>query len=128
MDKSKPREDVTSVKIQECQKWSKQHPVGRRKEYRGYEGAENQSKILFDCTFSKGASGSPGFIISSHMPYIVTMLLRGYPDWLYDENVSKKEKTGIQDGYTFEQGVCLSEVYDDMKVRNPELCLEIFGA
>ncbi|KAK3610941.1 hypothetical protein CHS0354_016701 [Potamilus streckersoni] len=128
-DRSKPREDITSSKIQECQAWSKRHPVGCRKVYRGYEGAENPSKILFDCTFSKGASGSPGFIISSHnhMPYIVTMLLCGYPDWLYDERVSDKEKTCIQDGYTFEQGVRLTEVYNDMKVRNPELCLEIFG-
>ncbi|KAL3870645.1 hypothetical protein ACJMK2_038692 [Sinanodonta woodiana] len=127
-DKTNPR-DLTESEIKQCQIWSKQHQIGCRENYRGYEGAADPRKILFDCsaTFNKGASGSPGFIVSSHdkMPYVVSMLLRGYPDWYHDEKV--KEKMCIPREYSFEQGVRITEVYKDMKANNPGLCSEIFG-
>ncbi|KAK3598087.1 hypothetical protein CHS0354_036984 [Potamilus streckersoni] len=127
-DKTNPRH-VTHSMIEQYQTFSKQNLIGCLEKYRGYDGAEDPRKILFDCstTFNKGASGSPGFIISSHdkLPYVVSMLLRGYPDWYHDEEM--KEKRCIPHGYTFEQGVRITEVYKHMKDHNPRLCSEIFG-
>ncbi|KAK3594206.1 hypothetical protein CHS0354_030638 [Potamilus streckersoni] len=128
-DRSTPKENLTGKMFKKLQHWSMQHQVGSQIKRPGYTGADNGSKVLFDCTFNKGASGSPGFIVSKHdhMPYVVTMLLRGYPDWLYDDTVPQEEKITIPKEYIFEQGVCLTEICYDMRFRDPGLAEDIFG-
>ncbi|CAG2239822.1 unnamed protein product [Mytilus edulis] len=80
-----------------------------------YSDIENKDKILFHCASKHGASGALGIMVDkrSNEPHGVLMLLRGYPNFLY-ENISftDADKTNF---LIVEQGVLLSSVYDDMK-------------
>lgn len=79
-----------------------------------YSDIENKEKILFHCASKHGASGALGIMVDkrSNEPHGVLMLLRGYPNFLY-ENISftDADKTNF---LIVEQGVLLSSVYDDM--------------
>ncbi|KAK3598089.1 hypothetical protein CHS0354_036985 [Potamilus streckersoni] len=94
----------------------------------GFDGVEDQHHQLLHCTFEKGAWGAPGVWISpaDHMPYVVLMLLRGFPDWYYDEKAPQELKFAIPKHYCVEQGVCMLEIYNAMMQKNPFLCQEIF--
>lgn len=80
-----------------------------------YSDIENKDKILFHCASKHGASGALGIMVDkrSNEPHSVLMLLRGYPNFLY-ENISftDADKTNF---LIVEQGVLLSSVYDDIK-------------
>lgn len=89
---------------------------------------DRSDRFLFHCTFSKGASGSPGVVVlADGRVVVVTMLLRGFPDWYYDPNLPQDVKDIWPKQYCVEQGSNMMIVYDKMMANNPALCQEIFG-
>lgn len=84
----------------------------------------NLNRYLFHCRMSNGASGSPGIIIVNGEAVVVTMLLRGYPGWYY-ENSEMRAKW--EESFCIEQGANMMSVATAIKDKNQELFQEIFG-
>ncbi|VDI50676.1 Hypothetical predicted protein [Mytilus galloprovincialis] len=98
--------------VKNSKEWAASKGIDVRNEY---SDIENKDKILFHCASKHGASGALGIMVDkrSNEPHGVLMLLRGYPNFLY-ENISftDADKTNF---LIVEQGVLLSSVYDDME-------------
>ena len=94
----------------------------------GFNGIEQSSRILFHCSFEKGGSGSPGIdVTDGQEAVVVTMLLRGYPDWYYDPNIDQSLKANVSKNQRIEQGVNMVSLYKKMHTVNTDLCNAIFG-
>jgi len=88
----------------------------------------NEQRILFHCKSSKGASGAPGIqVMEDGRIIVVTMLLRGYPEWYYlDTPEVAQLKCQWKQEYCIEQGAVMSEICQKMLAKNPGLCSEVF--
>ena len=94
----------------------------------GFIGVDHQERLLFHCSFQKGASGSPGIAVrNGKEAVVVTMLLRGFPDWKYDPSVNEVIKAQVGNNQCIEQGVSMYHVYEKMHQVNIDLCVSIFG-
>ena len=123
MDKIIKYWDPLPHRVKELEKWS-QKTYGSSYDMQGHIGLEN--RIMFDCSFRQGASGSPGFhVYPNGQVVLLTMLLRGYPDFYYMDNF-EKERDKIDSRYLKQQGVNIGAVARDMKVRDKTLYKEIF--
>ena len=93
-----------------------------------YKGIDNQKKTLFHCSFRHGASGALGvMVMPGHKePVGVLMLLKGYPEFNFSKKLSflKTEKDNF---LIIEQGVLLSSIEADMKLKTPDLKNNIFS-
>lgn len=82
-------------------------------------------RVLFNCNFRHGGSGSPGvYYGESDTPVVVTFLQQGYPWWYYgkkDAGHKWKEVDCVQ------QGINFNAVYKDMKEKNRDLFNDIFS-
>ncbi|KAK3589912.1 hypothetical protein CHS0354_034927 [Potamilus streckersoni] len=94
----------------------------------GFVGIDDLHRVLLHCSFGKGASGSPGFWIrpNNGQSYVVLMLVRGYPDWYYDDKHPAATKAGFPLNHLVEQGVSMESIYNDMKNNAPGLWEDIF--
>lgn len=85
----------------------------------------NPKRILFRTDLGKGGSGSPGFVIMNNELYIASMLLRGYPEWYFNDDLR-----GLREHWDHfwlvEQGANMKYVYSAMKTKNSELFNNIF--
>lgn len=93
----------------------------------GFAGIEVRERILFHCSFEKGASGSPGVAVVDGRAVVVTMLLHGYPDWVYDPACDPAVKNQATNDRRIEQGVNMLELYNTMHAEDKDLCNAIFG-
>ena len=94
----------------------------------GFNGIDSSSRILFQCSFETGGSGSPGITVRyGQEAVVVTMLLRGYPGWYYDANIDQSLKANISKNQRIEQGVNMFSLYQKMHSVNPDLCIAVFG-
>ena len=94
----------------------------------GYDGIDNPGRILFNCSFQKGGSGSPGLVVVANIPVVITVLLRGYPDWFYDSKVDKRIKDKVETRNKIEQGVLMESLHQLLHKESPKLCEDIFRA
>ncbi|KAL3861898.1 hypothetical protein ACJMK2_007912 [Sinanodonta woodiana] len=110
--------DIIAAKI-----WS-QHQAG----VDGFIGIDNPGRVLLHCSFGKGASGAPGFWMCPNdgQAYVVMMLVRGYPDWYYDEKHPAAMKVGVPSNHLVEQGVPMESIFKDLKENAYHLWEEIF--
>ena len=93
----------------------------------GFVGVDNDQKLLFNCSFQQGASGSPGISVSNGETVVVTMLLRGYPEWKYNPNTPPELLAQVGNNQCIEQGVSMTAVYLKLHSQNNDLCVSIFG-
>ncbi|KAK3589913.1 hypothetical protein CHS0354_034928, partial [Potamilus streckersoni] len=79
----------------------------------GFVGIDDPPRVLLHCSFEKGVSGAPGLCIKpiDGEVYVVLMLLRGYPDWYYDDKYKQETKIGIPPKCLIEQGVSMASIY-----------------
>ncbi|KAK3589904.1 hypothetical protein CHS0354_034917 [Potamilus streckersoni] len=112
------RQDIHAAKI-----WS-QHQAG----VDGFVGIDDPGRVLLHCSFGKGASGAPGFWICPNdgQAYVVMMLVRGYPDWYYDDKHPAAMKVGVPSNHLVEQDVPMESMHKDMKDKAYHLWQEIF--
>lgn len=84
-------------------------------------------KILFDTTFSQGASGSPGVIISHNKPCLVLILAGGTPKYIYDHPYSTFQ---VKDDQKVEYGFPICDIINKMrnssKQNDKDLASNIF--
>ena len=92
----------------------------------GYEGIDNPDRILFNCSFQKGGSGSPGLAVVGSEPVVTTVLLHGYPDWFYEPTVAQHKKNEILPGNKLEQGVKMESLHELLQVEAPGVFKDIF--
>lgn len=94
----------------------------------GFVGVRMPGRLLFHCSFQQGGSGSPGIAIEGgKKAVVVTMLLRGYPEWYYHPNCNPQIHDQVARGQCIEQGVDMVELYLKMRRQNQDLCATIFG-
>ena len=94
----------------------------------GYLGVDNDKKLLFHCSFQQGASGSPGIaVVNGKEAVVVTMLLRGYPEWKYNPNTPPELLAQVGNNQCIEQGVSMFALYQKLHSQNIDLCVSIFG-
>lgn len=131
----KPDAEQTQRDIQFAKQKSDALLVSRTKDksvYKFQSGVfntpENLKRLLFHTGLAHGASGSPGVVVRGDgVVAVVTMLLRGYPDWFYCEGCSDI-KQYWDPAYCVEQGANMTCIYNKMKISNPVLCENIFPA
>lgn len=93
----------------------------------GYTGIKEKTRLLFRCSFRHGASGCPGFLVRSEGDVrVVTVLLRGFPDFYYYDNFTEEEKNRVPTEKLIQQGANIGAIMEDMEKKNKELFREIF--
>lgn len=97
----------------------------------GYSGMDDPQKLIFDCSFRHGASGSPGIshgIDHDHkdIPVVVTVLLRGFPDFYYFTDFTESDKARVPPEMLKQQGVRIGAVMNHMKQIHSLLYENIF--
>ena len=91
----------------------------------GFVGVNMPERFLFHCSMQHGGSGSPGIAIEGgEKAVVVTMLLRGYPDWYY---CNPQMHTQVAPTQCIEQGVDMVALYKKMHSEDRDLCNTIFG-
>ena len=94
----------------------------------GFEGANMPERLLFHCSFQQGGSGSPGLAVEGgKKAVVVTMLLRGYPEWYYAPDCNPQIRARVSPDQCIEQGVDMVSLYHKMHRINRDLCNSIFG-
>jgi hypothetical protein len=85
----------------------------------GYAGLDKTERLVIKCKFEHGASGCPGVVVlDDDQLYLVTMLLRGFPDFYFNEQFKGKKKKKFPRCNLFQQGVNIGAIYEDLK-KNP---------
>ena len=84
----------------------------------GYAGLDKTERLVIKCQFEHGASGCPGVVVLDDQLYLVTMLLRGFPDFYFNEQFKGEKKEKFPRCNLFQQGVNIGAIYEDLK-KNP---------
>ncbi|XP_061169608.1 uncharacterized protein LOC133178966 [Saccostrea echinata] len=93
----------------------------------GFTGIKDKTRLLFQCQFRHGASGCPGFIVRSKGDIrVVTVLLRGFPDFYYFSNFTEEERLRVPIDKLIQQGSDMEAIWKDVESKNKELYREIF--
>ena len=93
----------------------------------GYTGIGKDNRLHFKCSFRHGASGCPGLLVRPGGEVtVVTVLLRGFPDFYYFDNFTDEERSRVPIGKLIQQGSNMKSIMDDMKTINEDLYEEIF--
>lgn len=93
----------------------------------GYTGIGKDNRLHFKCSFRHGASGCPGLLVRpGGEVLVVTVLLRGFPDFYYYDNFTDEERQRVPTGKLIQQGSNMKTIMDDMKNKNQDLYEEIF--
>ena len=88
-------------------------------EYEGYAELDKTERLVVKCQFKRGASGCPGVVIlNDNQAYLVTMFLRGFPDFYYNRLFKEGKKEKFPKSKLFQQGVNIGAIYEDLK-KNP---------
>ncbi|KAL3861901.1 hypothetical protein ACJMK2_007914 [Sinanodonta woodiana] len=114
---------LTPYEILAAKIWSQDHAG-----VDGFIGIDDPGRVLLHCSFGKGASGAPGFWMCPNdgQAYVEMMLVRGYPDWYYDDKQPPAMKEKIPPNHLVEQGVPMKSISDDLKNNAYPLWEEIF--
>jgi hypothetical protein len=111
-------------RIKELTEWSKNEFHSK---HHGYTGIKDETRLLFRCFFRHGASGCPGFLVRSEGDIrVVTVLLRGFPDFYYFDNFTEEERNRVPTEKLIQQGADIGAIMEDMEKRNKRLFREIF--
>jgi hypothetical protein len=88
-------------------------------EYKGYAELDKTERLVLKCEFEHGASGCPGVVVlGDNQVYLVTMFLKGFPDFYCSKLFKGEEKKKFPKSKLFQQGVNIRAIYEDLK-KNP---------
>lgn len=117
--------DPLSHRIKELYEWCEEEFV--LKHGFGYTGIGDETRLHFQCMFRHGASGCPGFIVPpGGEARVVTVLLRGFPDFYYFDNFTDEERERVPTEKLIQQGSNIDAIKKDMQIKNMDLYREIF--
>jgi len=112
--------------IKKAKKWSVEQ-FGKD----GYKGIEDKNRVLFHTSFAHGASGAPGMHIddNSKASVVTCMLLRGYPDFCFTDELRPEQLNNISNDHKIEQGISMNHIWLDMNNNGLQaLSSQIFGS
>ena len=85
----------------------------------GYTELDKSERLVVKCQFEHGASGCPGVVVlDDNQLYLVTMFLRGFPDFYFSKLFKGEQKKKFPKTKLFQQGVNIRAIYEDLK-KNP---------
>jgi len=85
----------------------------------GYAELDKSERLVVKCQFEHGASGCPGVVVlDDNKLYLVTMFLRGFPDFYFNRLFKGQKKEKFPKCKLFQQGVNIRAIYEDLK-KNP---------
>lgn len=117
--------DPLRHRIKELYEWCEEEFV--LKHGFGYTGIGDETRLHFQCMFRHGASGCPGFIVPpGGEARVVTVLLRGFPDFYYFDNFTDEERERVPTEKLIQQGSNIDAIKKDMQTKNMDLYREIF--
>jgi hypothetical protein len=88
-------------------------------EYEGYAELDKTERLVVKCQFEHGASGCPGVVVlGDNQVYLVTMFLKGFPDFYYSRLFKGEKKEKFPKSKLFQQGVNIGAIYEDLE-KNP---------
>ncbi|CAC5416068.1 unnamed protein product [Mytilus coruscus] len=114
-----PTEDRIKDLEKVCQKYGKPN---------GYKDLDKKDRLVIQCEFVGGASGSPGIVIYNNVAYVVFVYIRGFPSFYYSQHFPEKDKRTFPREKLFQQGVNIGDLFDTMSKNavHFKLCNEIF--
>ncbi|CAC5419694.1 unnamed protein product [Mytilus coruscus] len=102
-----------------CQKYGQQN---------GYIELDRKDRIVIQCEFVGGASGSPGIVIFNNVAHVVFVYIRGFPSFYYSKQFTGEKKRKYPSEKLLQQGVNIGDLFDTMSKKAVNLTLrnEIF--
>ena len=87
-------------------------------DYKGYAKLDKTERLVVKCEFERGASGCPGVVVlDDNQVYLVTMFLKGFPDFYCSKYFKGEEKKMFPKSKRFQQGVNIGAIYEDLKKK-----------
>ncbi|VDI48070.1 Hypothetical predicted protein [Mytilus galloprovincialis] len=83
-------------------------------EENGYIGLERKDRLVIQCDFVGGASGSPGIVILNNVAYVVLVYIRGFPSFYHNELFSEEQKRTFPRDKLFQHGVNIGNLFANM--------------
>ena len=94
----------------------------------GYAELDKTERLVIKCEFEHGASGCPGVVIlGDNQVYLVTMFLKGFPDFYHTRLFKGEKKQKFPKSKLFQQGVNIGAIYDDLKKNHADIFKDIFS-
>ncbi|CAC5419691.1 unnamed protein product [Mytilus coruscus] len=100
-----------------CQKYEQQN---------GYIELDRKDRLVIQCEFVGGASGSPGIVILNNVAHVVFVYIRGFPSFYHRKQFPEEERRKFPRDKLLQQGVNIGNLYDAMSKGEVNLCNEIF--
>ncbi|XP_052091079.1 uncharacterized protein LOC127727977 isoform X2 [Mytilus californianus] len=100
-----------------CQKYGQQN---------GYIELDRKDRLVIQCEFVGGASGSPGIVIFNNVAHVVFVYIRGFPSFYHRKQFPEEERRKFPRDKLLQQGVNIGNLYDAMSKTKVNLCNEIF--
>ncbi|XP_063425019.1 uncharacterized protein LOC134708430 isoform X2 [Mytilus trossulus] len=83
-------------------------------EENGYIGLERKDRLVIQCDFVGGASGSPGIVILNNVAYVVLVYIRGFPSFYHNKLFSEEQKRTFPRDKLFQHGVNIGNLFANM--------------
>ncbi|XP_052091074.1 general transcriptional corepressor trfA-like isoform X2 [Mytilus californianus] len=102
-----------------CQKYGQQN---------GYIELDRKDRLVIQCEFVGGASGSPGIVIFNNVAHVVFVYIRGFPSFYYSKKFTGEQKRKYPSEKLLQQGVNIGDLFNTMSKKAVNLTLrnEIF--
>ncbi|XP_052073789.1 uncharacterized protein LOC127711718 isoform X1 [Mytilus californianus] len=102
-----------------CRKYGKEN---------GYKDVDRKDRLVIQCEFVGGASGSPGIVIYNNVAHVVFVYIRGFPSFYYSQRFPDEERRKFPSDKLLQQGVNIGDLFNTMSKNEVNLKLrnEIF--
>lgn len=94
----------------------------------GYKELDRKDRLIVQCDFVGGASGSPGIVIYNNVAHVVFVYIRGFPSFYYKQQFPEEQRRKFPKDKLLQQGVNIGCLFDTMSKNAVNLTLrnEIF--
>lgn len=94
----------------------------------GYIDIDRKDRLVIQCKFASGASGSPGMVIYNNVPHVAFVYIRGFPDFYYNQQFPDEKRKRFPSDKLLQQGVNIGNLFDALSKNKEYLDLrnEIF--
>ncbi|OPL20986.1 triple collagen helix repeat-containing, partial [Mytilus galloprovincialis] len=99
----------TEKRLEDLEKFCQQYG-----EENGYIGLERKDRLVIQCDFVGGASGSPGIVILNNVAYVVLVYIRGFPSFYHNQQFSEEQKRTFPRDKLFQHGVNIGNLFANM--------------
>lgn len=80
----------------------------------GYKEVDRNDRLVIQCEFVRGASGSPGIVIYNNVAHVVFVYIRGFPSFYHSQQFPDEERRKFPSDKLLQQGVNIGDLFDTM--------------